>query len=201
MRRLLGLGRNALLRFEVRRTFWVGFPLPCSSMNISRKNIVLGSLGAVVLLVIVGFASLAYIKSTLPNLITLDDYKPRLVSQVYDRNGKNIGEFLNERRVLIPYDQIPKDLVNAFLAAEDDTFFQHKGINYLAILRAQLANLKAGHTVQGGSTITQQVAKTLLLSDERTFSRKIKDVLLAIQMEEHLSKEDILYLYLNQTLC
>ncbi len=139
-----------------------------------------------------------YARTTLPKLITLDDYKPLLVSNVYDRNNKKIGELFRERRILIPYKNIPRDLINAFLAAEDDTFFQHKGINYLAIIRAQMANLKAGHTVQGGSTITQQVAKTLMLSNERTILRKVKDVLLAIEMEEHLSKEDILFLYLNQ---
>ncbi len=141
---------------------------------------------------------ISYVKSTLPKMITLNDYQPLLVSTVYDRNNKKIGEFFRERRTLVPYKAIPKDVVNAFLAAEDDTFFQHKGINYLAIIRAQIANLKAGHTVQGGSTITQQVAKTLLLTNEKTIVRKIKDALLAIQMEEHLSKEDILYLYLNQ---
>lgn len=139
-----------------------------------------------------------YARTTLPKLITLDDYKPLLVSNVYDRNNKKIGELFRERRILIPYKNIPRDLINAFLAAEDDTFFQHNGINYLAIIRAQLANLKAGHTVQGGSTITQQVAKTLMLSNERTILRKVKDVLLAIEMEQHLSKEDILFLYLNQ---
>jgi penicillin-binding protein 1A len=144
------------------------------------------------------FSVFKYVKSTLPQMITLADYQPLLVSKVFDRNGKNIGEFFRERRQLIPYKDIPKDVVNAFLAAEDDSFFHHKGINYLAILRAQLANMKAGHTVQGGSTITQQVAKTLMLSNERTILRKVKDVLLAMEMEEHLSKEDILYLYLNQ---
>ncbi len=158
---------------------------------------------AVVVLMVLGiagvFAVFKYVKSTLPQMITLADYQPLLVSKVFDRNGKSIGEFYREdRRQLVAYKDIPKDLINAFLAAEDDSFFQHSGINYLAIIRAQLANLKAGHTVQGGSTITQQVAKTLMLSNERTILRKIKDVLLAIEMEENLSKEDILYLYLNQ---
>jgi len=157
---------------------------------------------AAVILMIAGLGSAfglyKYVKSTLPPMITLDDYQPLLVSKVFDRNGKSIGEFFRERRQLIPYKNIPKRLVNAFLAAEDDTFFQHKGLNYMAILRAQLANIKAGHTVQGGSTITQQVAKTLLLSNERTIIRKMKDALLALEMEDHLSKEDILYLYLNQ---
>jgi penicillin-binding protein 1A len=148
--------------------------------------------------ILAAFGLIKYVKSTLPTMITLNDYQPLLVSKVYDRNGKMIGEFFRERRQLVDYKNIPKDVVNAFLAAEDDSFFKHSGINYLAILRAQLANIKAGQTVQGGSTITQQVAKTLMLSNERTFTRKIKDVLLAIDMEEHLSKEDILYLYLNQ---
>lgn len=139
-----------------------------------------------------------YIVASLPKLITVADYQPLLVSQVYDRNGKKVGEFSRERRVLTPYKDMPKNLINAFLAAEDDQFFQHKGINYQAILRATFANMKAGRNVQGGSTITQQVAKTLLLSSEKTFLRKAKDALLAKEMEEHLSKEDILYLYLNQ---
>ena len=142
--------------------------------------------------------SIQYVRSTLPKLITVDDYKPLMVTSVFDRNNKKIGEFFRERRTLIPYKEIPKDLVNAFLAAEDDSFFAHGGVNYLAILRATIANIKAGRTVQGGSTITQQVAKTLLLSSEKTFLRKIKEALLAQEMEEHLSKEDILYLYLNQ---
>jgi penicillin-binding protein 1A len=139
-----------------------------------------------------------YIETTLPQLITVNDYKPLLVTQVYDRTGKKFGEFFRERRILIPFNQIPKNLVNAFLAAEDDQFYKHEGINYLAILRATLANLRAGKTVQGASTITQQVAKTLLLSSEKTYLRKFKEAILAQRMEDRLSKEDILYLYLNQ---
>lgn len=131
-------------------------------------------------------------------MIKIEDYKPLLVSQVYDRHNKKIGEFFRERRVLVPYKDIPQVVINAFLAAEDDQFFQHKGINLSALFRAALANMRAGRNVQGGSTITQQVAKTLLLSTEKTFTRKLRDILLAIQMEENLSKEEILYLYLNQ---
>lgn len=138
------------------------------------------------------------VSQTLPQLITVDDYKPLLTAEVFDRNGEKIGEFGRQKRTLVKFEDIPKDLINAFLAAEDDQFFSHNGINYTAIFRAFLANLKAGRTVQGGSTITQQVAKTLLLSDERTLIRKVKEALLATKMERHLSKEDILYLYLNQ---
>jgi len=157
---------------------------------ISCCVLVVGILGA--------YFGYKYVESTLPNLITVNDYDPLLVTQVYDRNGKKIGEFFRERRVLVPFSQIPKMVVDAFLAAEDDQFYKHEGINYLAIMRATFANLRAGKNVQGGSTITQQVAKTLLLSSEKTYLRKVKEALLAQKMEEHLSKEDILYLYLNQ---
>lgn len=138
------------------------------------------------------------VKKSLPEIIKVEDYKPLLVSQVYDRNNKKIGEFFRERRVLVQYKDIPKEVVQAFLAAEDDQFFEHKGINVQALIRAAIANMRAGKNVQGGSTITQQVAKTLLLSSEKTFGRKLKDILLALQMEENLKKEEILFLYLNQ---
>ena len=160
--------------------------------------------------ILVGFFALALIgcsglyfyylsvKKSLPEIIAIEDYKPLLVSQVYDRNNKKFGEFFRERRSLVPYSDIPKHVVQAFLAAEDDQFFQHKGINPQALFRAAMANMKAGRNVQGGSTITQQVAKTLLLTNEKTLSRKLRDILLAIEMEKNLKKEEILYLYLNQ---
>ncbi|MBK7959801.1 MAG: PBP1A family penicillin-binding protein [Bdellovibrionales bacterium] len=138
------------------------------------------------------------VSANLPQIINVKDYEPLLVSQVFDRNDKKVGEFFLERRTLIPYEKIPKNLINAFLAAEDDQFFHHGGLNYQAILRAFIANMKAGHTVQGGSTITQQVAKTFFLSDEKKLLRKLREALLAFELEKNLSKEDILYLYLNQ---
>lgn len=138
------------------------------------------------------------IQAALPPLASLKDYQPKLVTQIYDRNGKKIGELFNERRILISYEKMPKQLVQAFLAAEDDQFFQHGGVNWLAIIRAAVANLRAGSNVQGASTITQQVAKTLLLTSEKTYTRKIREIMLAHRMEENLSKEEILYLYLNQ---
>lgn len=136
--------------------------------------------------------------SQLPQMISVADYQPLLVSEVFDRSGNKIGEFSREKRTLVAFADVPKVVINAFLAAEDSSFFEHGGINYIAIMRAMLANLKAGHKVQGASTITQQVARSLLLTNEKTYTRKVKEILLAYQMEEHLSKEDILYLYLNQ---
>jgi penicillin-binding protein 1A len=164
------------------------------------KKLILAGLALVVLGVAAAFIMYHTVKASLPKLISVKDYEPLLVSEVYDRNGKKFGElFRNERRTLVPYDKIPKNLVNAFLAAEDDQFFQHGGINYQSILRATFANLRAGRSVQGGSTITQQVAKTLLLKDfDKTLMRKVREALLSQQMEENLKKEEILYLYLNQ---
>lgn len=145
------------------------------------------------------YSLVKYVSATLPDISSLKDYRPLLVSQVFDRKGRKIGEYARQRRILIPYEKIPKDVVNAFLAAEDDTFFQHGGVNYQAIIRAAIANFRAGQTVQGGSTITQQVAKTLILQNaEKTLDRKLREFMLAHRMEENLSKEDILYLYLNQ---
>ena len=135
---------------------------------------------------------------SLPKLLTVSDYQPPLLTQVYDREGKKMGEFFKERRLLFPYKDIPKFVVWAFISAEDGRFFSHKGLNYKAIARAFIANLKAGKKVQGGSTITQQLARTLLLSAKKTYTRKFKEAVLALRMENSLSKQDILYIYLNQ---
>ena len=134
----------------------------------------------------------------LPKMITLKDYNPLLVSEVYDRKGRKIGEFSRQRRILVPYKQIPEKVIQAFVAAEDSSFFKHSGINYFAIARAFIENVARGKKAQGASTITQQVARSLLLTSEKTYIRKIKEIFLSQQMEESLSKQDILYLYLNQ---
>ncbi|OFZ14491.1 MAG: penicillin-binding protein 1A [Bdellovibrionales bacterium RBG_16_40_8] len=162
------------------------------------KKIIAAFIG-LIFLAIVGVTSyVMYIYSQLPVMITIKDYNPLLVSEVYDRSGNKIGEFSREKRTLVSYEEISSTLINAFVASEDSTFFEHSGINYFAIIRAFLANLRAGEKVQGASTITQQVARSLLLSNEKTYTRKIKEILLAYRMESHLSKKDILYLYLNQ---
>ncbi len=165
-----------------------------------KKFYVFGAAFLVLILAIGGslWTGYHYVEKSLPKLISIADYQPLLVSKVYDRNGKQIGEFFRERRVLVPFEKIPRNLVNAFLAAEDDQFYKHGGLNYTAILRATVANLRAGKNVQGASTITQQVAKTLFLSSEKKLIRKIKEAILAQKMEENLTKDEILYLYLNQ---
>jgi penicillin-binding protein 1A len=145
------------------------------------------------------YASLLSLGSNLPEIIKVSDYKPLMVTDVYARGGQKIGEFAREKRILTPYEKIPLKLQNAFVAAEDDTFWTHHGINYVAMMRAFIVNMTTGEKRQGASTITQQVAKTLLLQDNaKTYTRKIKEILLAQKMEDNLSKQDIMYLYLNQ---
>lgn len=134
----------------------------------------------------------------LPQINSLKDYSPPMNSQIISRDGEVLLDVGVETRDVVPFEKIPKKVVDAFLAAEDDNFYNHQGIDYYGILRAFIVNLKTGRLVQGGSTITQQVAKSFLLSKERTISRKIKDLLLARKIEQKFSKEEILYLYLNQ---
>lgn len=156
------------------------------------------SLISVILFVVIFGVYLLSLSAALPQLATAEDYQPRLVSEVFDANGKKVGEFFREKRKIVALKDVPPKLLQSFLVAEDSRFYEHKGINYLAILRAFWVNLKEGRKVQGGSTITQQVARSLLLTPEKTYTRKLKEVLLAYRMEARFSKEEIFYLYLNQ---
>lgn len=144
------------------------------------------------------FGMMSWIASDLPQINSLADYRPPMNSRIMARDGTVLLDIGKETRDVIPFKEIPPRVVDAFLAAEDDNFWNHKGVDYFGIARAFMVNLKEGRLVQGGSTITQQVAKSLLLSKERTLSRKVKDLLLAQKIEEKFSKEDILFLYLNQ---
>jgi penicillin-binding protein 1A len=145
-----------------------------------------------------GLFSYFYFAADLPSIETLRTYTPPTVTKFYSDRGEVIAEFSLERREIVSLDRMPTHLVQAFVASEDTRFFQHKGLDYLAILRALLKNIFSGEIVQGGSTITQQVVKSLLLSPEKRFSRKIREAILAYRIEKYLSKEEILHLYLNQ---
>lgn len=149
-------------------------------------------------LVIAAFSIYHHFSKDLPKLDSLKDYSPPVISEVFSDNGTKIGEYWTEKRLLLQPKELPKVMIQAVIASEDDRFYEHGGIDPLGILRALFENIKAGHVVQGGSTITQQVTKGLLLSRERTLDRKIKEAILATRIEKRLSKEEILYLYLNQ---
>ena len=139
-----------------------------------------------------------YISRDLPKITTLEDYAPPTVTSVYSDDGRKIGELYKQRRIVIPLEEMPKYLINAFVAAEDSRFREHPGVDIYSIFRAFVKNFKAGTIVQGGSTITQQVAKSFFLTPARTYKRKIKEAILAYRIEKHFSKNEILYLYLNQ---
>ncbi|MCB0422079.1 MAG: transglycosylase domain-containing protein, partial [Bdellovibrionales bacterium] len=149
------------------------------------------AVGAIAITIIV-------ISSDLPEIVTLDKYKPLLVSEVFDRKNQKIGEFFREKRLWIDYSEVPGFVVKAFLAAEDSTFFEHGGVSFTGIMRAFVKNMISGEVKQGGSTITQQLAKGLMLTPERTIMRKIREMILAFKMESYLTKDQILEIYLNQ---
>jgi penicillin-binding protein 1A len=165
----------------------------------SRAKILLGvaALGAIAAGVASALLYLAFVRD-LPDLRSIADYRPSLTSVVLDRNGAAIGEFSEFRRRLIPLEQVPQHVIQAFLAAEDDAFYEHSGVDYGSIARAAWSNLVSGGRLQGASTITQQTVKQLLLTPERTYRRKIRELLLARRLEQRLSKDEILFLYLNE---
>ena len=134
----------------------------------------------------------------LPDLQKIADYRPPVTSVVVDRSGQPIAEFHTEQRRLVPIEGIPKHVKLAFVSAEDGKFYEHEGFDFVAIVRAAIANLREGGIAQGASTITQQTVKSLLLTSERTYERKIREILLSWRLEQALTKDEILYLYLNQ---
>jgi len=153
---------------------------------------------AFALIVVVSlFGTYFYFTRGLPSLANLEGYHPNLVTNVYSDDGRLIGEFYIERRVVVPLSKMPPYLIKAFLAAEDAQFYEHEGISYISIFRAFVKNIRAGKVVQGGSTITQQLAKSFLTS-EKKLSRKVREAILAHRIETRLNKDEILSLYLNQ---
>ncbi|HHL40987.1 MAG TPA: PBP1A family penicillin-binding protein [Deltaproteobacteria bacterium] len=145
-----------------------------------------------------GAGAYYYLTRDLPSVAGLKEYQPNLVTRVYSHDGQVIGEFYIERRTVVSLNSMPDHLIKAFLAAEDAHFYEHEGIDVMGILRALYVNLKAGKVVQGGSTITQQVAKSFFLTPKRTIARKIREAVMAYRIEKYLTKDEILHLYLNQ---
>jgi penicillin-binding protein 1A len=158
--------------------------------------VALAAAGVVSVLVLLGIAvAVAY--PNVPEIDGLADYRPKLPMRIYAADGLLLGEFGEERRNFTPIGQIPKVMQQAVLAAEDSRFYDHSGIDFKGVLRAALANLRDARS-QGGSTITMQVAKNFYLSTEKTYTRKIYELLLTMKIERLLSKEQILELYMNQ---
>jgi penicillin-binding protein 1A len=142
--------------------------------------------------------TLALLYPNLPGLEALTDYKPRIPLRVYTAEGSLIGEFGDERRAMVKVETVPDLMKQAILAAEDDRFYEHSGVDYVGVVRAALTNVFAGGRREGASTITMQVARNFFLTREKTITRKLSEMLLAFKIERNLSKDQILELYLNQ---
>ena len=163
-----------------------------------------------ILIIFVSFSLVSFIvllgvlwsfSSNIPDYKFLKNYKPPVSSKVYSGNGQLVADFSQEKRIFIPYSSIPKNVINSFLSAEDKNFFSHPGVDAKGVLRAiinNIQNIMTSKRLEGASTITQQVAKNFLLTNEVSFNRKIKEAILAFRIERALSKERILELYLNQ---
>ncbi|MDC2969590.1 PBP1A family penicillin-binding protein [Candidatus Pelagibacter sp.] len=165
------------------------------------KTILVVLLTFLILLSIIIFTTLWTFSTNIPDYKFLKNYKPPVSSKVYSGNGELVADFSKEKRIFVPYNSIPNNVINAFLSAEDKNFFSHPGVDAKGVLRAVINNIRnimTSKRLEGASTITQQVAKNFLLTNEVSLNRKIKEAILAFRIERALSKERILELYLNQ---
>ena len=163
----------------------------------NRRSIYKGSLFVALLLVAIG-GMLRLFLGNLPSIASLEDYTPSLTTRVYDVNNQIIAEFSIEKRALLLLNKIPVDMQNAVISTEDNRFFRHWGISPRGIMRALLRDILHRRAAQGGSTITQQLSKLIFLKPEKTISRKLKEILIALLIERSFSKQEILQMYLNQ---
>ena len=165
------------------------------------KKILTISLSFLLLGSILIFTVLWTFSNNIPDYKFLKSYKPPVSSKVYSGGGELVADFSKEKRIFVPYESIPKNIINSFLSAEDKNFFSHPGVDAKGVLRAIInntRNIMTSKRLEGASTITQQVAKNFLLTNEVSLNRKIKEAILAFRIERALSKERILELYLNQ---
>jgi penicillin-binding protein 1A len=192
--KILASIKDLLVRLE---NLWLERLLPWLRALTIRKAlfILLGCFAAAVVIIVLLFIGLSI---NLPTVESLKDYKPSQGTTIYAEDGRVLGQIRIEKGVYVPLRRIPKHMVNAILATEDPRFFQHKGLDYRGIMRAALKNIISIRIRQGGSTITQQLAKVVFLSPERSIIRKIREVILARRLEKELAKEEILELYLNK---
>ncbi|MBQ3060159.1 MAG: PBP1A family penicillin-binding protein [Desulfovibrio sp.] len=169
--------------------------------NFSWKKLVLWLTGIVVFCGLAGVGAIValfhWASRDLPNIARIADYNPPRATVILARDGSLLGTLAHEKRYVIGLDAMSRFLPLSFLAAEDDNFYNHPGVDLMAIARAAVTNVRAGRNVQGGSTLTQQIIKQLLLTSERSYVRKMKEALLAYKLEQSLSKDEILLVYLN----
>jgi penicillin-binding protein 1A len=153
---------------------------------------------ALVILAVLGVSgAYVYLQPSLPTAEQMKEISLQVPLRIYARNGQVMAQIGEQRRIPVTYEQIPAVVRNAFIAAEDDRFFQHSGFDLTGILRSALVNLIPGTNLQGASTITMQTARNLFLTQDRTWRRKLQEVFLTYRMEKELSKQEILTYYLN----
>jgi penicillin-binding protein 1A len=155
-------------------------------------------IGLIAIGIAMGLIILILTYPNLPSLEVLTDYRPKIPLRIFTADGFLIGEYGEERRAVVAIQDVPSVMKHAILAAEDDRFYQHGGIDYTGIVRAAGANLIGGGKRQGASTITQQVARNFFLTGEKTYTRKLYEALLSFKIESNLSKDQIFELYINQ---
>ena len=170
-------------------------------MNRFFKNTIITITSLILVFSVIILGILWTFSNNIPDYKFLKNYKPPVSSKVYSGNGDLVGDFSKEKRIFVPFNSIPKTVINSFLSAEDKNFFYHPGVDAKGVLRALINNIQnilTSKRLEGASTITQQVAKNFLLTNEVSLNRKIKEAILAFRIERALSKERILELYLNQ---
>jgi penicillin-binding protein 1A len=155
-------------------------------------------IGVILLIAFANVCAYAYLRPALPDVASLRDVQLQVPLRVYTRDGRLIAAIGDQRRIPVRYDQLPKKLIQAFLATEDDRFFQHHGVDWQGILRAAVANFKAGKISQGASTITMQVSRDMFLTPKRDMKRKMSEVYISLLMETEFTKEEIFSLYVNK---
>jgi len=179
-------------------TFWKFLQELRKVLNYAARLFLKGLLIATILFIGLTGGYVYWCISTLPNIVLLEEYSPYESSRLYSNDNMLLTEFYVERRTFVPYSEIPEHVKDAFIAAEDTRFYSHHGIDVIRIIGALIADIREGSFVQGGSTITQQLAKMLFLKPEKTITRKIKEIALSLRIEKKYTKDEILGLYLNQ---
>lgn len=187
---------------KVRKTGNKKLSSPKSKVSIQAVDhnflILYGLAVCILATLLIGFTLVWFSSLKLPSIYSIDDYQPLSAISVVDRDGKRLGEIYRENRIVLATREIPPLLANAFVAAEDGDYWRHSGLDFWSILRALVNNVRSGRRGQGGSTITQQVTRALMLTKEKTYFRKVVEAILAYRLDRVLSKEDILTIYLNE---
>ncbi|MBI1361650.1 MAG: PBP1A family penicillin-binding protein [Alphaproteobacteria bacterium] len=166
--------------------------------QLTIKRMFIGAFSLAVLMAVLFFGWILYLMQGLPSASQLAHYEPPITSRIHAGDGHLVAEFANQHRIYVPSDELPQQLIEAFISAEDKSFFEHSGVDWMGMLRGTLGNLIRGRRMAGGSTITQQVVKNMLVGSDRSITRKVRELILAQRIEKLYTKQQILELYMNE---